>query len=86
MEQLFGGGGDKQEKGKYVIIFMLWQTNICGDKVFDLVTEVHMKESRLFYVNFLFALYKMHLIISCYLPLFKLICLIYIVARIRIIL
>jgi len=65
---------------------MLQQMNICGDKVFDLITEVHLKESRLFYVSFLFALYKMHLIISCYLLLFKLICLIYIVAQIRIIL
>lgn len=69
-----------------MIIFMLQQMNIGGDKVFDLITEVHLKESRLFYVKFLFALYKMHLIISCYLPLFKVICLIYIVAQIRIIL
>lgn len=85
MEQLFQEVA-MARKLESVWLFLLQKMNISGDKVFDLITEVHLKESRLFYVNFLFALYKMHLIISCYLPQFKLICLIYIVAQIRIIL
>lgn len=75
MEQILGAG-DEQKNGK-CMIFRLQQMNICRDKVFDVITEVHLKESRLCYVNFLFALYKMHLIISCYLLLFQLICHIY---------